>query len=146
MGYQDTNREEALLSPTRGGEMEAKDTVMSKSEMQLYCAKAYKDAGVSDISPYTIDMTCPPILCKIQAEISFEAGKKEGRDTMAQEVAEWISKVLIPIAGTEFPGVDFNSYARQILSILEREGYVKLPPDSAILEGIHNLANIPSED
>jgi len=25
-------------------------------------------------------------------------------------------------------------------------GYVKLPPDSAILEGVSNLKNIPSED
>jgi len=32
--------------------------------------------------------------------------------------------------------------AEQILVAIERLGYVKLPPDSAILGGISNLANI----
>jgi len=35
-----------------------------------------------------------------------------------------------------------KSKAEQILVAIERLGYVKLPPDSAILEGISNLANL----
>lgn len=53
--------------------MEAKETVISKEEMRLYCAKAYKDMG-ADVSPFAIDMTCPPLLCQAQAEISFTMG------------------------------------------------------------------------
>jgi len=36
--------------------------------------------------------------------------------------------------------------ADQILTLFEDEGYVKLSPDSAILEGISNLKNLGGEE
>lgn len=37
-------------------------------------------------------------------------------------------------------------FAQIIREFVERAGYVKMPPDSAILGGISNLRNIQSED
>ena len=37
---------------------------------------------------------------------------------------------------------DFYRYVEALTEIFEKHGWVKLPPDCAILEGISNLANI----
>ena len=42
----------------------------------------------------------------------------------------------------DFVQASYLAIADQVLAILPSLGYVKLPPDSAILEGISNLANI----
>ena len=65
--------------------MKAKDTVITKEEMQLYCVKAYKDKGI-DVSPFAVDMTCPQVLCETQAEISVKAGIKEVVETYRREL------------------------------------------------------------
>ena len=68
-------------------------------------------------------------------------GRRKMMDKEAQlEIRRILDNMLlVQKTGIEVP---LNHYAWDILDTLGKLGYVKLPPDSAILEGISNLANI----
>ena len=66
------------------------DTVINKDEMRLYCAQAYREATGESISPFAIDMTCPPKLCEVQAKITWDIAFKVGVRAEIKKVLEFI--------------------------------------------------------
>ena len=119
---------------------------MSEAESQAYCRKGWTCLKFATSEcPFMNDgklyLECDAFKPAIVVE-KVNGTENKLREQITIAVGEYSASIMVENPHWVFNPEPAEKLVDQILKFIEQVGYVKLPPDSAVLTGIHHLKEI----